>query len=72
MTGILIDTYAWIEIFRDSPWGRKAVACIEKSSSCFVSVLTLYKLQYRRAISMVKKKPQPFLPPSPPIPKSFP
>ena len=47
MTGILIDTYAWIEIFRDSLWGRKALDCIEKSSSCFVSVLTLYELQYR-------------------------
>jgi predicted nucleic acid-binding protein len=47
MTEILIDTYAWIEIFRDSLWGRKALACIEKSPSCFVSALTLYELQYR-------------------------
>ena len=47
MISLLIDTYAWIEIFRDSPWGQKALACIEKSSSCFVSTLTLYELQYR-------------------------
>jgi predicted nucleic acid-binding protein len=45
--GILIDTYAWIEIFQDSPWGREALACIEKNSLRAVSVLTLYELQYR-------------------------
>lgn len=47
MTGILIDTYAWIEIFRNSPWGRQALECIEQNSPLAVSVLTLYELQYR-------------------------
>jgi predicted nucleic acid-binding protein len=47
VTGILVDTYAWIEIFRDSPWGRQALECIEGNSSLAVSVLTLYELQYR-------------------------
>lgn len=45
--GILVDTYTWIEIFRDSPWGRMALACIEKNSPVAVSVLTLYELRYR-------------------------
>jgi len=44
---ILVDTYTWIEIFQDSPWGRKALACIEKNSPVAVSVLTLYELRYR-------------------------
>ncbi|MHB8163280.1 MAG: PIN domain-containing protein [Methanoregula sp.] len=47
MTGILIDTYAWIEIFRNSPWGRQALECIEQNSPLAISVLTLYELQYR-------------------------
>jgi predicted nucleic acid-binding protein len=45
--GILVDTYTWIEIFRDSPWGRQALACIEQNSPLAISVLTLYELQYR-------------------------
>jgi predicted nucleic acid-binding protein len=44
--GILVDTYTWIEIFHNSPWGRGALACIEKNSPPAVSVLTLYELQY--------------------------
>jgi len=47
VTGILIDTYTWIEIFRNSPRGRQALECIEKNSPLAVSVLTLYELQYR-------------------------
>jgi predicted nucleic acid-binding protein len=47
VTGILIDTYTWIEIFRNSPWGRQALEFIEKNSPLAVSVLTLYELQYR-------------------------
>ena len=47
MTGILIDTFTWIEIFRNSPWGRQALECIERNSPLAVSVLTLYELQYR-------------------------
>jgi predicted nucleic acid-binding protein len=45
--GILVDTYTWIEIFQDSPWGQKALACMERNSPVAVSVLTLYELQYR-------------------------
>jgi len=44
---ILVDSYTWIEIFRDSAWGRQALHFIEKNSPCAVSVLTLYELQYR-------------------------
>jgi len=47
VTGILIDTCTWIEIFRNSPWGRQALECIEQNSPLAVSVLTLYELQYR-------------------------
>jgi predicted nucleic acid-binding protein len=47
VTGILIETYTWIEIFRNSPWGRQALECIEQNSPLAVSVLTLYELQYR-------------------------
>lgn len=47
MTGILIDTYAWMEIFSGSPWGHRALACIEKNSPQAISALTLYELQYR-------------------------
>jgi len=47
VTGILIDTYTWIEIFRNSPWGRQALECIEQNSPLAVSVLILYELQYR-------------------------
>lgn len=47
MTGILIDISTWIEIFRNSPWGRQALECIEQNSPLAVSVLTLYELQYR-------------------------
>ena len=47
MTGILIDTYAWIEIFRSSPWGQQALERIEQNSPLAISVLTLYELQYR-------------------------
>jgi len=44
---ILVDTYTWIEIFRNSLWGRQALACIEQNSPPAISVLTLYELQYR-------------------------
>ncbi len=45
--GILVDTYTWIEISRNSPWGQRALKRIEKEPALFVSVLTLYELQYR-------------------------
>jgi predicted nucleic acid-binding protein len=47
MTGILIDTYAWMEIFSGSPWGHRALASLENYSPQAISVLTLYELQYR-------------------------
>jgi predicted nucleic acid-binding protein len=47
MTGILIDTYSWMEIFSGSPWGHRALASLEKYSPQAISVLTLYELQYR-------------------------
>jgi predicted nucleic acid-binding protein len=45
--GILVDTYTWIEISKNSPWGRRALTWMEKRPALFVSVLTLYELQYR-------------------------
>jgi predicted nucleic acid-binding protein len=47
VTGILVDTYAWIEIFEGGPWGRLALEWIEGNPSLAISVLTLYELQYR-------------------------
>jgi predicted nucleic acid-binding protein len=47
MTGILIDTYAWMEIFSGSLWGHRALASLEKYSPQAISVLTLYELQCR-------------------------
>jgi predicted nucleic acid-binding protein len=45
--GILVDTYTWIEISKNSSWGRQALTWIEKKPALFVSVLTLYELQYQ-------------------------
>jgi predicted nucleic acid-binding protein len=47
LNGILVDTYAWIEIFQGSLWGEKALECMEQGAPLAVSVLTLYELQYR-------------------------
>lgn len=47
MTGLLIDTYAWMEIFSGSAWGERALALLENQSPQAISVLTLYELQYR-------------------------
>jgi predicted nucleic acid-binding protein len=47
VTGILIDTYAWMEIFSGSAWGERALACLKNHTLQAVSVLTLYELQYR-------------------------
>jgi predicted nucleic acid-binding protein len=47
VTGLLIDTYAWMEIFSGSSWGHRALDCLEKHSPQVISVLTLYELQYR-------------------------
>ena len=46
-TGILADTFAWMEIFKDTLWGNRAIECMEKNSPVFISVLTVYELQYR-------------------------
>jgi predicted nucleic acid-binding protein len=45
--GILVDTYTWIEILKNSVWGNRALAIIEQASPAYISVLTLYELQYR-------------------------
>ena len=45
--GILVDTYTWIEILKNSIWGNRALAIIEQSPPAYISVLTLYELQYR-------------------------
>jgi predicted nucleic acid-binding protein len=45
--GILVDTYTWIEILKNSVWGNHALAIIEHSSPVYISVLTLYELRYR-------------------------
>lgn len=59
---ILVDTYTWIEIFRNSPWGRGALECIKKNSPPVISVLTLYELQYRFSDLYGKEKTSSFLP----------
>jgi len=46
-TRILVDTYTWIEILKNSVWGNHALAIIQQSSPVYISVLTLYELQYR-------------------------
>jgi predicted nucleic acid-binding protein len=45
--GILVDTYTWFEILKNSVWGNHAFAIIERSLPVFISVLTLYELHYR-------------------------
>ncbi|MFA5416212.1 MAG: PIN domain-containing protein [Methanoregula sp.] len=44
--GILVDTYTWIEVLKNSDWGNRALAIIEQSSPAYIPVLTLYELQY--------------------------
>ena len=46
-SGILVDTYTWMEILKNSVWGNHALAIIEQSAPAYISVLTLYELQYR-------------------------
>jgi predicted nucleic acid-binding protein len=46
-TGLLVDTFTWIEIFKATPWGNRAMKYIERQSPVFISVLTLYELHYR-------------------------
>jgi predicted nucleic acid-binding protein len=44
--GILVDTYAWIEILKNTEWGQRALALVEGNAPVFISVLTVYELQY--------------------------
>jgi len=46
-TGILVDTWAWLEMMSGSQRGDRARAIIRENSNICVSVLTLYELRYR-------------------------
>jgi predicted nucleic acid-binding protein len=52
--GIIIDTFAWLEILKGSERGAHALEIIEKSAPCSISVLTLYELRYR--VEQLKNK----------------
>lgn len=47
--GILVDTYAWLEMMKGSSRGAHARSVIRESPEIYLSVLTLYELQYRVA-----------------------
>lgn len=59
--GILVDTHTWIEISRNTPWGRRALTCMKKKPALFVSALTLYELQYRFSDLYGEKKTGSFI-----------
>lgn len=44
--GILVDTYAWIEILKNTDWGKRALAFIERDGPVFISALSVYELHY--------------------------
>ncbi|OPY37081.1 MAG: tRNA(fMet)-specific endonuclease VapC [Methanoregula sp. PtaU1.Bin051] len=44
--GILVDTYAWIEILKNTGWGQRALTLVEGNAPVFVSVLSVYELYY--------------------------
>lgn len=46
-TGILVDTWAWLEMMSGSQRGDRARAVIRENSNICVSVLTLYELRHR-------------------------
>ncbi|MEI7432977.1 MAG: PIN domain-containing protein [Methanomicrobiales archaeon] len=46
-SGILVDTWAWLEMMGGSPRGDRARDIILNSSPVSLSVLTLYELRYR-------------------------
>jgi predicted nucleic acid-binding protein len=46
-TGILVDTWAWLEMMSGSQRGELAREVIRDNSTICVSVLTLYELRYR-------------------------
>ncbi len=46
-SGILVDSWAWLEIMSGSPRGDRVCEVIRDNSTVCVSVLTLYELRYR-------------------------
>ena len=46
-SGILVDTFAWLEMMSGSSKGDRARTVIHENSHIFISVLTLYELRYR-------------------------
>jgi len=47
--GILIDTFAWLEMLKGSEKGANARSVIREAPEIYLSALTLYELQYRIA-----------------------
>ncbi len=47
--GILVDTFAWLEMMKGSEKGAHARSVIREAPGIYLSVLTLYELQYRIA-----------------------
>jgi predicted nucleic acid-binding protein len=45
--GLLIDSFAWLEILKGSDRGLSALYQVMKSERCCTSVLSLYKIRYR-------------------------
>lgn len=45
--GILVDTWAWLEMMSGSSSGEQACKIIRDNTTICVSVLTLYELRYR-------------------------
>jgi predicted nucleic acid-binding protein len=45
--GIIVDTYAWLEMMKGSSKGAHARSVIREAQEIYLSVLTLYELQYR-------------------------
>jgi predicted nucleic acid-binding protein len=45
--GILVDTWAWLEMMSGTPRGDRVRDIIRNSSPVSISVLTLYELRYR-------------------------
>ncbi|MDY6865865.1 MAG: PIN domain-containing protein [Halobacteriota archaeon] len=54
---VLIDSSAWIEIFKGTQEGKKALEIIEKSDDVFTSVLNLYEIH--RVIGDLESKKVP-------------
>ncbi|MDY6964976.1 MAG: tetratricopeptide repeat protein [Halobacteriota archaeon] len=50
--GVLIDSFAWLEILKGSKRGKSALEIIDRSEKSFISVLNLYEL--RQLIEEIK------------------